>query len=99
MAVRQRVMYVELKTGYHDDGPAWITRVRFSKSGRSVYFKGRLLHRTRGVSGNYYDPETGEEFWVSGVKKDGADRHWAGRGPVEIDPDAKAEYERITGRR
>ena len=28
------VRYIELKTGYTDDGPAWIGRVRMSRSGR-----------------------------------------------------------------
>jgi hypothetical protein len=38
----------------------------------------------RGESGgNYVDMETGESFWVSGVKKNGEDRHWAGSGLVE----------------
>ena len=27
--------YIELKTGYNDDGPAWIGRVKASKSGPS----------------------------------------------------------------
>jgi hypothetical protein len=45
------------------------------------------------------DVKTGEEYWVSGVKKNGEDRHWAGKGPVHVDADAREEYERITGRR
>jgi hypothetical protein len=32
--------------------------------------------------------ETGESFWVSGVKKDGKDRHWAGSGRVLIEATA-----------
>jgi len=28
-------MYIELKTGYQDNGPAWIGRVEFSQSGRT----------------------------------------------------------------
>ncbi len=65
-------MYIELKTGFNDNGPAWIGRVRFSKTGRTVYYRGRTLRRKPygGGPGNYYDVETGEEFWVSGVNKD-----------------------------
>ena len=36
----------------------------------------------RGLSGCM---ETGESYWVSGVKKDGQDRHWAGSGKVLIE--------------
>ena len=98
--MRDRVMYVELKSGYADNGPAWVTRVRFSKTGQTVYAKGRTLRRIHGGGsrGNHVDVETGEEFWVSGVKKDGTDRHWAGSGAVEIDDDARDEYERLLGR-
>jgi hypothetical protein len=42
--------------------------------------------------GNYVDMETGESFWVSGVKKNGKDRHWAGSGKVLIEAAAVAEY-------
>lgn len=93
-------MYIELKSGHNDDGPAWIGRVSFSKSGRSIYYRGRTLQRKPygGGPGNYYCVETAEEFWVSGVKKNGEDRHWAGRGAVEIDDDARDEYDRIVTR-
>ncbi len=93
-------MYVELKSGYHGTGPAWIGRVRFSKTGRTVYYRGKQLRRIPGggISANHRDVETGEEYWVSGVKKDGHDRHWAGGGPVEIDDDVREEYERLVGR-
>jgi hypothetical protein len=39
-----------------------------------------------------FDAETGEEYWVSGVKKRGRDRHWAGSGRVSIEASAVAEY-------
>ena len=90
-------MYVELKSGYHDDGPAWIGYVAHSKSGRTLYFNGRglmkLKGQRRGVSGgNYVDMETGESFWISGVKKNGQDRHWAGSGKVLIEATAVLDY-------
>jgi hypothetical protein len=67
------IRYIELKSGYHDDGPAWIARVAVSKSGRALYFNGKALKRsTQSGSGNYYDVETNESYWVSGVKKTGA---------------------------
>jgi hypothetical protein len=86
--------YIELKSGFADNGPAWVARVATSRSGRTVYFNGRALKRTgkSGVAGNHRDLETGEEYWVSGVKKDGLDRHWAGTGKVSIEASAVAEY-------
>ncbi|MBN1607669.1 MAG: hypothetical protein JW940_13615 [Polyangiaceae bacterium] len=91
--------YIELKTNHNDCGPAWIARVVLSKSGRTVYFDGKALKRAvrGGVSGNHYDSATGYEYWISGVKKDGSDRHWAGRGKVWIEAGAVAEYLQLTG--
>ena len=91
--------YIELKTGHSDNGPAWVAHVSVSKSGRTVYFNGKALKRAGGsfVLGNHYDLETGEEYWVSGVKKDGSDRHSAGSGVVQIEASAVAEYLRVVG--
>ena len=96
---RTQEMYIELKTGYQHKGPAWIGRVKFSHSGKTVYFNGRALSRTggQGVQGNHSDFETGEEYWVSGVTKDGSDRHWAGSGKIKIEADAVSEYLAIVG--
>ena len=90
--------YIELKTGYQDNGPAWIGRVKSSKSGRTIYFNGRALKQgARGAAGNFYDLRTGEIFWVSGVKQDGSDRHWAGSGKITIEAAAVDEYLAIIG--
>ena len=95
--VKSRIMYVELKTGYNDNGPAWIGRVGFAKTGRPIYYRGKSLRRIPGggISANYRAVETGDQYWISGVKKSREDRHWAGAGPVEIDEDVRAEYERL----
>jgi hypothetical protein len=89
-----RIMYVELKSGYSDNGPAWIARVTFSKTGKSIYLHGKRLERSRGqaIAGNYIDVATGNEYWVSGIKKRGRNRHWAGSGSVKIDAAARDEY-------
>jgi hypothetical protein len=90
--------YIELKTGYNDDGPAWIGRVKLSKSGRTVYFNGRALKRgARGAAGNFYDLETGDIYWVSGIKRDGRDRHWAGAAKITIEAAAVDEYLSLIG--
>ena len=91
--------YIELKTGYSDNGPAWIARVRLSQSGRTVYFNGKALARSSGggIEGNHFDIRTTEEYWVSGVKKNGLDRHWAGSGTIAIEASAVADYLREIG--
>lgn len=97
---RESIRYIELKTGYGDNGPAWIDRVRLSKSGRSIHWRGKELLNIGGggVAGNYMDIETREEYWVSGVKKDQRDRHRTGRGPVEIAPEIEQEYLKLIGK-
>jgi len=97
--LKARIRYVELKTA-NGDGPAWIGRVQLSKTGRTVYYRNKTLRRIPGggISGNHVDVETGEEYWVSGVKKNQEDRHWAGHGPVIVDEDVKEEYEALLRR-
>lgn len=96
---RRQLRYVELTTRSNHNGPASISWVTINRTGKTIYYRDRVLRRIRsgGVVGNYYDVETGEEYWVSGVKRNGEDRHWAGSGPVEIDDDARDEYRRLTG--
>ncbi len=88
-------MYIEDKSA-DLDGPARIGRVTFSKSGRSIYYGGRTFQSLGGGGGlkaNYFDVETGEEFWISGPKKDGTDRLYSGSPfSVEVDPDVANEY-------
>lgn len=94
--------YLELKSGYADNGPAWIAYVTPSKSRRTLYFNGRGLlklkgQRRGGAGGNYVDMETGESFWISGVKKNGQDRHWVGSGRVLIEAAAVSDYRKAIG--
>jgi hypothetical protein len=91
--------YLELKAGHQDDGPAWIGRVRTSQSGRTVYFNGRAFRRSKhaGKGSNHFDVETLEAYWISGVKKEGGDRHWAGKGKITIDATAVDEYLQLRG--
>ena len=94
----RRLMFVENKDGLLDGHSAWIGWVRFSKTGRSVYYKGRTLKSIggRGVSGNFVDDETGEEYWVSGVKRRGSNTHpVAGGSAPMVDDDAREAYAQI----
>lgn len=74
------LMYIELKTGYSDDGPAWIGYVKTSKTKKTIYFNDRAFQKYNGCYSNYVDIETGDEYWISGLKKKESNRHWAGHG-------------------
>lgn len=69
-----------------------IGRVTFSKSGKSIYYRGRMVQSLKGsgFKANYRDCETGEHYWISGCKKDGTDRLYG--GTIEIDDDIREEY-------
>jgi hypothetical protein len=97
---KSRIMYIEDKSGGLN-GPARIGRVTFSKTGRSLTYAGRTFQpTTHGFKANYFDVDTGEQFWISGPRRDGKDRLYPGSGgPVEIDADVAEEYWRdIRGR-
>lgn len=87
--------YIELKSGYDDNGPAWIGRVKLSRSGQTIYFNGKAFKRVE--RGTYIDLETRELYWISGVKKRGTNRHWAGSGRITIEAAAVAEYLELVG--
>lgn len=96
----EKTMYIELKSGYSDNGPAWIGRVKYSKTGRTAYFNGRALKLIPrgGISGNYSDIETGQEYWITGVKKRGSNRHPAGgKGPIQVDSRVVTELLELKG--
>ncbi|MCL9806843.1 hypothetical protein NAT51_15010 [Flavobacterium amniphilum] len=91
-----KILYIENKSEGHS-GEAWIGYAEFSKSGQTVYFDNKALKKLKGtgISGNHYDIETGEEYWVSGIKKNGEDRHWAGGGKIMLDKNCVDEYLRL----
>ncbi|MHA7287725.1 hypothetical protein ACX80I_15745 [Arthrobacter sp. MDT3-44] len=96
--MNERVMYVQLKTGHGTDkGPSWISRVRFSKTWRTAYFQGRTLHRVTGTSranfdSNFYDVDSGDEYWLSGPKRDRTDGRYSSQQPTVVE-DAREAYE------
>ena len=53
------LMYIELKTGYSDDGPAWIGYVKTSKSKKTIYFNDHAFQKNIGNYANYIDIENG----------------------------------------
>jgi hypothetical protein len=97
--MHERLMYVEAKSGGHN-GEAWIGLVSFSKTGATLYFNGRAYRslRGRGFIANHYDGETGEPFWISGVKRRGTNRHQLGSGAIHVERRAVPLLLEILGR-
>ena len=86
----RRIMYIENKSGGLD-GEGRIGWVEVSRSGRSFVYRGRRLAKTKsGYKYNCIDEDNGDEYWVSGPHKDGADKLYG--GVVQIDEDARVEY-------
>ncbi|QKJ63217.1 hypothetical protein [Flavobacterium sp. M31R6] len=96
--MKSEIVYVEIETGANHDGLAQIGKCFFSKTGLTIYFNGNVYQKGgRGSAGNYYDIETGNGYWISGVKKNGTDRHKFGKGIIEIDESVIDEYLKIIG--
>jgi hypothetical protein len=103
-----RIMYIESKGGEFVDrygygkestsgglhGPARIGRVTFSRTGATLHYRGKSFQRLKGsgFKANYYDVETGEQYWISGPRRDGTDRLYKSDWPIEIDADVREEY-------
>ncbi len=91
--MKPRIMYLECKADGLS-GPARIGRVSFSKTGATLYYGGRSFRSLHGhgFKSNYFDVESGEHYWITGCRKDGADRLYGERVPIEIDDDVREEY-------
>ena len=88
-----RIMYIECKAGGLT-GAARIGRVTFSKTGRTLYYRGQRFQSLKGAGfkSNYYDVDSGEDYWISGPKRNGGDALYGGAMPIEIDEDVRKEY-------
>ena len=91
-AVAGRIMYIERKGG-ELIGAGRIGRVTFSQTGRTLYYRGEKYQSLKGsgFKSNYYNVETGEDYWISGPKRNGGDALY-GSTPVQIDEDVREEY-------
>src|SRR5882762_6338388 len=77
-----RIMYIECKAGGLT-GTARIDRVTFSQTGRTLYYRGQKFQSLKGAGfkSNYYDVDSGKDYWISGPKRDGSDRLYGERTP------------------
>ena len=103
-----RIMYIEWKGGGFVDphgygrqstggglhGSARIGRVTFSRTGATLHYGGKSFQSLKGsgFKANCFDLATGEQYWISGPRRDGADRLDKSDWPVEIDEDVRHEY-------
>lgn len=93
-----RIMYIENKSSQPEDqsplqGRARIGRVTFSKSGRTIYYRGKSLRNLNGdgYKATHYDVQNGDRYWISGPRRDGQDGLYGYR-PTPIDDDVREEY-------
>jgi hypothetical protein len=87
-------MYIEDKSAGLV-GACRIGRITLSKTGATLRYSGRSFQSLKGsgFKANYIDIETGQHFWISGPRKDGADGLY-GRitQPEDVDADVAEEY-------
>jgi hypothetical protein len=87
-------MYIEDKS-QGLTGPCRIGRVSFSKTGATLRYGEREFQSLKGhgFKANYIDVATGEQFWISGPHRDGADGLY-GRvtQPEDVDQDVADAY-------
>ena len=83
-------MYIEEKEGLVGDGR--ICRVQLSKTDKTLYYQGMKFQSLKGLGykANYYELNSGVEYWISKPRKDGNDTLYP--GVVAIDDDVRSEY-------
>ncbi len=89
--MQTRIMFIEPGGGLGAYN-ARIGLVTFSKSGKTIKYKGQEFQSLKGTGYkcNYYDIQTGEEYWISGPKKNGEDALYP--LDIEIDEDIRKRY-------
>lgn len=91
MLPKTRIMYIENKTDGLV-GLARIGRITYSKTGKTIGYRVKQLGSLRGTGfkANFWDQSTGDEYWISGCKKNGSDSLYSNE--VFIDEDVREEY-------
>lgn len=67
------------------------------KNQKDSLFYDHAFQKAIGGSSNYIDVENGDRYWITGLKKDESNRHWAGHGKITIDRRAVEEYLALVG--
>ena len=83
-------MYIELKTGYSDDGPAWIGYVKTSKTRKTSTLTTNNAFKKASAVIQLSTSKTAMNTGFPGLRE--KHRHWAGHGKIKIDRRAVAEY-------
>jgi hypothetical protein len=102
--MQPRIMYIERKAG-QISGDARIGRVTFSRTRKTIYYRGKQFQSLKGsgYKANYFDVDSGEDYWISGCKRDGRDRLCWDGAAIDIDDDVREEYwvniRRLSGRK
>ena len=93
MTKRTRIMYIESKAEGLV-GPARIGRVFYNKRGCTLRYGEKEFQslKGRGFKSNYREINTDDEYWISGPRRDGADRLYVCNIAVDIDDDVREEY-------
>ena len=93
MGHKTRIMYIERKAGALT-GEARIGRVTYSKTGATIYYRGQEFRSLKGAGfkANFYDVATGDEYWISGPRKDRLDALYATNIAPVVDEDCRDEY-------
>ena len=88
---KSEIMYIEAKSDVANL-EATIGRVHLSKTGKTLEYGGKKFQSLKGhgFKSNYFDIESGEEYWISRCRRDGNDGLY--RTTVFVDEDVRAQY-------
>ncbi|HBO43661.1 MAG TPA: 1-deoxy-D-xylulose-5-phosphate synthase [Planctomycetaceae bacterium] len=91
-STQSRIIWIECKGDDGIVGPARIGRVTFSKSGKSLYYRGDrfVTLAGQGFKSNYMRVGTHEHYWISRCRKDGRDALY--NTDIVIDDEVQEEY-------
>ena len=76
-------------------GEGRICRIRFSKTGKTIFYGQLEFQSLKGAryKSNYFEVNSSIEYWISRPRKDGNDTLYP--GVISIDDDVREEYWRV----